>query len=1231
MRFFPDAPTQLVLSASDITDHLACPHLFAQKVGVAKGERKRPPKQENAHADLVRERGDAHEAEQLAVLTEQMGGATDLQAAWEEDHESIWPQSLVELHEQAELTAEAMRRGDGLIFQATLVARFHQSCGRLEPDSSDLDGRSVRLRGTTPKAHGSTAQIRLSDPSLRPGPVEPGFTDGTWQGRTDFLRRVDGEPSDLGDFAYEVLDTKLARQVTPKMVHQLALYDRLIARVQGRSLGVARIVLGDAREEEVDLTRYAAVTRRVRARVEALAADPPRGTYPEPVAHCPICPYERECDARRRADDHLSLVANARRSQRDTLERHDAPITTLAALASAPTDDVPKKLGAERFELLRHQARLQKASRESGETTRRHLAPRRRAGYAALPPASPGDVYFDLEGDPYVGTDGGIEYLWGWHVGDQEYECVWAHDPEHERAALEAFVDRIGALREQHPDLHVYHYAPHERSKLRSLAAQYATREDEVDQLLRDEVLVDLYAVVRHGLQVGEESYSLKALERHHGFVRTEESVRGGGGSIVMYEEWLRESAQERLAAAREGREPGPEAAPDERAPRLEAIRAYNEEDCRSTKALRDWLADEMRPEAAAELGADFDELSRPDEAEEPRGMPPWLEELQPLIADLRAGLPADPSQDDDEQRFRRMASHLPLYHHRDMKPAWWRHFDLRSRAMEELYDETEAIAGIERDHSLEPEPVKKSLVYDFTFDEQETKLGPGTHEDPFTGERCRVVAVGEGRLRITRGMKADAPDPTALVSGEMYAPGAIRDALIELATHVHAGERPYPAAEALLRREPPRLVSGRLGESVEDLISATLGLRESVLPVQGPPGTGKTYRGARMIVAAIRAGLRVGVTAFSHAAIQNMMEAVGKHADELGIEVHGAYKAGTGGRWKSEHRTIETVWKNGDVHEGHRLAGGTAWFFAAEQQRQAFDLLFVDEAGQYSLMNAAAVATSAKSVVLLGDPQQLPQVSQADHPDGSGASALEHLIGDAATVREGRGVLLTESWRMHPDVCAFVSERSYEGRLGSRAECSTRRIDAPAMPLLSGAGLRAIPVAHEGNAQRSVQEAVAIDEACRALLDHGTVTDAGGVTRRLSAEDLLVVAPYNLARREIAARVPSAVKVGTVDKFQGREAPVVFYALTCSTGEDVPRGLDFLFDQHRLNVAVSRAQCLAVLVHSPDLLDADAKTLRAMGLLDGACRFVEAAAEVPAAMLGERMVARYEAGGYAE
>jgi predicted RecB family nuclease len=1105
----------VVLAATDLSALLGCPHLTQQRLAIVRGDRGRPRSVDDPHATLVRDRGDRHEREQLEQLSAECGGHVELAT-------DRGPYTRWSLQQAAEQTAQAMREGAPLIYQALLF-------------------------------------------------------DGRWQGRADFLRRISA-PSALGDYAYEVLDTKLARGLKPPVVHQLSLYNRLVAEVQGVEAWHAHVVLGDGSREAIDLRRYAALHRHVARRLEQVVAAPAGATYPEPVAHCAICAFIDECHGRWVTDDHLSLVAGARRDQRERLL--EIGVSTVLELAEAPNDLAPGPLGPERFETLHQQATLQVDSRVSGLPVHRHLAPWRAAGYALLPPASPGDVFFDLEGDPYV-SNGGIEYLWGWYSADGGYECAWAHDHEAEKVAFERFVDRVVQLRSDHPDLHVFHYAPHERSKLRSLAAQYATREEEIDQLLRDEVLVDLYAVVRQAMQVGEESYSLKKLERHHGFTRVEKRVREGGGSIVAYEAWL-DSGDEEL---------------------LEAIRAYNEEDCRSTLSLRDWLQGAMLPEAAADFNVDFDELREPED-EEIHGPPEWLAELEALIARLMDGLPADPQQDNPTRAQRRLLSHLLLYHRREGKPAWWRFFDLRGKPVSDLVEDRDALAGLVLDESIAPTPFKQSLEYTFSFPPQEFRLDKGDAQDPTTEQKYNVVQIGEDHIVLRRGKSKPVPAPVALTAGPPIGVEVLRQAIVELSRSVLLGDGAFECATALLRRAPPRLSSGVLGESVEDLISATLGLEHSTLPVQGPPGTGKTFRGARMILAALADGRRVAVSAQSHSAIQNLLSEVEKCAAEKGHTFSGIYK-GVG--YESVHDLIDTAENNDDVGEEHQLVAGTAWLFARPEHRQQFDLMFIDEAGQYSLANAAAVGTATRNMVLLGDPQQLPQVNQAQHPEGSGASVLEHVLGGANTLSPEQGVLLTETWRMHPDVCRFVSERSYDSRLRSRAGCERRRVDA-ADGNISGAGLRPIAVEHEGRSQSSPEEAAVIGACCRELLSGANVTDADGAMSPLTAEDILVVAPYNMAVRCIRDHVPEGVQVGTVDRFQGKEAPVVFYAMTCSSGDEAPRGIDFLFDDHRLNVAVSRAQCLAILVHSPRLLDADCPTLHAMELLDGICSFVEVA-----------------------
>jgi len=683
----------LVLAATDLTNYLACAHLTQQRLGVIRGERFKPRPADDPHADLIRERGERHEAVQLVRLSQECGGHVDLSTA-------NTPFSRELLERAAGVTASAMRDGAPLIYQAQ-------------------------------------------------------FFDGRWQGRADFLRRIK-TPSRLGAHAYEVLDTKLAKQIKPTVVHQLSLYNRMLAEIQEVEPRYAHVVLGTGDIETVDLSRYAALHRRVTRRLVAVVAGLAVDTYPEPVAHCAICALADECRQRLVMDDHLSLVASARRDQRKKLV--ESGITTMHALAATERVE-PRPLAPERYDWLHHQADLQVQSYDTGRPLHRHLEPKRAAGYALLPRPSTGDVFFDLEGDPYVGEEG-IEYLWGWWTADLGYACLWAHDVDAEKAAFQQFIDWVVELRTERPSMHVFHYAPHERSKLRSLSVKYATREAEVDDLLRADVFVDLYAAVRQGLQVGEDSYSLKKLERHHGFIRLEKRVREGGGSIVAYETWL-ETGDEEL---------------------LESIRAYNAEDCISTSSLRDWLLGTMRPAAEGQFGVNFDDLREPEPDQE-HGPPKWMPHALALIQPLTAGLPAHGDDDDIPQAERRLLSHLLLYHWREGKPTWWRYFDLRDQQLDDLLDDRDAIAYLEPDLAHPPVPFKRSIDYSFAFPIQEFRLKPGNADDPTTDEGYNVVNVGESRVVIRRGATRPAPAPAALVDATVIPVGVLRQALMALAS----------------------------------------------------------------------------------------------------------------------------------------------------------------------------------------------------------------------------------------------------------------------------------------------------------------------------------------------------------------------------------------------------------------------------------------------------------------
>jgi uncharacterized protein len=389
------------------------------------------------------------------------------------------------------------------------------------------------------------------------------------------------------------------------------------------------------------------------------------------------------------------------------------------------------------------------------------------------------------------------------------------------------------------------------------------------------------------------------------------------------------------------------------------------------------------------------------------------------------------------------------------------------------------------------------------------------------------------------------------------------------------------------------------------------LTLGESYLFVQGPPGSGKTWQGAKMAVALMRAGKRVGITSLSHKAINNLLQAIQDEADRQGFRFEGVKRARDEEGSETQF-TSRCVVSSAEVDvcsdPSFDLVAGTGWALSRvavdlHAAERPIDVLFVDEAGQLSLADVLAAGTAARSLVLLGDPNQLPQVAQGSHPEGSGRSVLQHLLGEHLTVPPEEGLFLAETWRLRPELCAFTSDAYYEGRLRYAAPAARRSV-------ARGNGPVWIPVEHEGHGQSAPEEVQAIAASIAEL--RGTpFTDEHGVTRPLGVGDILVVAPYNAQVRMLRAGLPPRVAVGTVDKFQGQQAPVVFVSMASSTSEDAPRGLRFAFDSHRFNVATSRAQCRAVLVCAPALLDADCRRVDQMRLVSAVCRFVELAGRV--------------------
>ena len=1151
-------------SATDLVAYLECAHLAGLERAAAGGHLARPLRSDPV-LDRIAQRGVEHEQRFLESLRAEGVAVVDL-------GRDGAPAAADRLRRGRDATLQAMRDGAAAIYQAVL-----------------FDGRRL--------------------------------------GRADFLRRVE-QASDLGGWSYEVWDTKLARHATAPAVLQLCMYSDLVRAVQGRQPREMHLALGGVRRERVSyrVADYAAYYRLVAREFEAFLADGPAfpvASDPEPVEHCDVCRWSEDCRRQWRAGDDLSLVAGLSSRQRRALRAIDVTTRTGLAEPPAPLPERIEGAGREALARVRAQAQIQVRGERAGELLSARIAPARdregrlvpNQGLLMLPEPSPGDLFFDIEGDPFFGSDevDGIDYLLGVAEpgrpdagGSPAFHAFWSIEdglvtPAAERRAFEDFIDLVSDRLASDPKLHVYHYAPYEPAAVKRLAGRHGTREEEVDRLLRGEVFVDLYRAARQGIRASVESYSLKRLEPLYGF-RREVELRDAGDSIVEFETWLELGQGE------------------ERSGLLEKIERYNRDDCLSALGLRDWL-EGQRAELAGELG----ELPRPAVPEpEEREDSEEQKAVNELAAALLEGLPGGVEPVDGDERGRWLLAQLLNWHRREEKSLWWRYFHLVNELTdEERREEPDALGGLTYERSWrDPAPRSRSAIHRFRFPPQDhsVRLG-GSPRDPATGRSAgTVVHVDgeEGVIDLRRRRLAAPPEPSSLVPLDRVPPGPKPESLQRLARwvlgHGFAGAGPFQAARDLLTRRPPALGQPagadlrRGGEPAAAAARRLAGaLGPSYLAIQGPPGSGKSTVGAEIIVDLVAEGSRVGVTANSHKVIGELLAKVARIADERGVLVEIGQRSDDEPAYDGAVHLESNPEARDELASGRLdVVGGTTWLWARQDMVGSVDVLVVDEAGQMSLADALAATPAAAGVVLLGDPQQLDQPLQGVHPPGAGGSVLAHVL-DGERVMPGHlGLFLDGSWRLHPAISAYTSEVFYEGRL--RSHPGRERLDLDGVEPLSGTGIRFVPVSHSGRSSESPEEAGAVATLVGALLRGGTeYTDAAGAAHPLREPDVLVITPYNAQVGAIREALPG-VRVGTVDKFQGQEAPISIYSMATSSGAEAPRGMEFLYSLHRLNVATSRAQCLAVVVASPALVRVRCRTPRQMRLANALARLIEVA-----------------------
>lgn len=1071
--------------------------------------------------------------------------------------------------------------------------------GRRVIDLSDRQLHTIEQRESAADA----AQVAFTVAGLDVGDVvyQPAFFDGELFGLADFVERTRE--------GWLVADAKLARSAKPRALLQLAAYADQLAALDLPVAPTGALLLGSGQHQEFPLREVLPVFRERRERLRAvLSTHLGDGAgvewRDERYLACGRCP---ECAAAAERTADVIVVAGLGMPQRRKLA--EAGIHTIHELAAASDEALRRSgIGTITWQRLRSQAQLQLGQPNPDGPVLHRLTDSAPSTLARLPAPSHGDLFFDFEGDPLFDDDGaaaatpGLEYLWGFTDADGQYTAIWAHDAEQERAALVQFLDLVAERRTTHPDMHVYHYAPYETTALKRLAMRYQIREDALDDLLRDGVFVDLYATVRGAVQVSQPSYSIKKLEPLYmgKELRSDEddAVGDGGASVVAYHEY------------RDWRQSEPERA----ARRLEVLADYNAYDCLSTLRLRDWLL-----ERAEETGVREEIIPRTGREKNEDDGATGLETDQLLDALIAKAGPLDASTRTPEQRAYALLAASLGYHRREQKQFWWEHFWRLDNPIDD-WPETRDVfvidsAEVTQDWVKPPDkPRARNLRRVVRLTGQwgaGSRAGDGMHviyREPFpsrtfpattalsaaTGNASwpeesepQVVELTESRAEP----ETFANLPVALAPGSPPRVAAIEAAIRELCTSITLdGELPRSPVVDLLLRRPPRLAVDaalpRRGMPIENIVDALTSMTDSYVAVQGPPGAGKTYVGSHAIVELVRRyGWRVGVVAQSHAVVENMLDAV----VGAGLDPRLVGKKDPTGKVRTQPPRWTLAADLASFLSEHAstgcVVGGTQWDFTDVKRvgRGELDLLVIDEAGQFSLAPTIAVSVSARRLLLLGDPQQLPQVSQGTHAEPVDASALGWLADGHDTLPTDLGYFLGESYRMHPDLAQVVSRLSYGGRLGSAAPAARRRLDGVEP------GLHVVTLRHDGNAVASQEEADEVVARVRGLvglawLDPERCTAA----RQLTPEDVLVVAPYNaqvsLIRATLRAAGLDGVRVGTVDRFQGQEAPVVIVSMTASSPGDVPRGMGFLLNRNRINVAISRAQWCAIVIRSEAL-----------------------------------------------
>ena len=1027
--------------------------------------------------------------------------------------------------------------------------------------------------------------------------------DDNLRGEADFLIKCDTK-SDLGDYSYEVYDTKITRNLKPRHITQITAYSDMLGKIQKVLPEKMYLIDGSDEYHSFKTIEYIDLFNHSKKEfIKFLSNISKEKIYPEKCSYCNLCDWKDECDKTWENDNYINLVAGSNKSQIEKLKKNK--IRTVEQLSKTKLTAIDLKINAESFKKIQLQAQLQEEKRNTGEDKIVILDSDFGKGFYKLPKPDDGDVFFDIEGYPRM--DRPFEYLHGLYYKDKgklKFKDLWAKNYNKE-SEKNIFIELINFLEKrfvEYPNAHIYHYASYEKRAIRELATSYSSefpKGDIVnDDLLRKEKYVDLFSIVSQSIRTSERDLSLKSIEKFYNFKRKADIVKADD-SVIKYDNWIATKNEKYK----------------------QDIINYNEEDCISTYLLREFLV-KNKPENI-DWFVKQEEITK--EGEEPnkyRRKASNKLSREEVEVDLNNRL--EKKKNKTNKKFVENLKNFIGFHWKSNKPEFWEVFDRAEKTHLELEDDTECIANSVLIDD-KPKVTEDGFIYSYRFNDQNYKQKEGKSafdahqikglgtihsiEENFPDKNIVKILVSKRRKNIEM--------PSLLTLGNTMPPQVHQhdQALNKfLEDYILNNGENYKSIMDMLERKEPDIKNIKSGsiliEENKDLITQSIeivkNLNNSYLTIQGPPGTGKTYTSAKIIIELMKAGKKVGVTSNSHEAIKTLLIAIEQQAVNQNYEFSGMRKSKSSD--KHEWKFIRNVTTGKPLNmDSYSLFAGTSWFFVDPRMNKTLDYLFIDEAGQVALGTTIANATSADNLVLIGDQMQLSQPMRAKHEGYARMSSLDFILEDDDTISTDKGVFLNVTRRLNKKICNYISTSFYDSRLTSDPITETRSVNLKLDPI-KDEGLFYVPIDHNGCSQRSDEEADLVEKVFNKIVNKEYKSE--NITGKISAKDIMVVAPYNAQANNIRERLKKKfkddVRVGTIDLFQGQEAKVVLISMTTSDVESLPRHKDFFFSRNRLNVAISRAECVAIIIFNENLLLASASSIKEMKLINSFCKLLE-------------------------